>query len=62
MDGVLVLWPDGPRHVSPEKVIGWAQDEWADADAPEHDKPTSLADAVAWLTDSGTVTFGAEVL
>ena len=86
---VKILWPDGPRYVSPEKVITWASDsyhnnaDWYQCQACDRDaahcscadvlepapseaapryhndavKPTTLEDAIAWLDETGEVTF-----
>ena len=50
---VRVLYPES-RWVSPEQVIRWAQDEATDA---AEDSPETLEDAIAYLQDSGSVTF-----
>lgn len=54
---VYILWPDGPRYVSAERVIGWAVDSWSDHQ--DGDKPETIEQAMALLSDRGEVTFSA---
>lgn len=64
---IKVLWPDGPRMVTEERVLTWARDAWADTVewsesdepivTPDNPPPETVEDAIELLHDAGLVTF-----
>lgn len=56
----LIIWPQR-RMVTAEQLITWARDDIANGDSDlveTQEQVVTVADAIAVLNDSGSVTFG----